>query len=66
QVGGLSGATLDEAVSWGKIKDGSQRTIVYSDATLALPMIVTYVLAKKSTKEKVKKSKRIKIVAHAR
>jgi len=71
QWGGLSGATLDEAVSWGKIKDGSQRTIVYSDATLALPLIVTYVLAKKNKKDEKEKvstreGKRIKLVVHAR
>ncbi len=62
QWGGLSGATLDEAVSWGKIKDGSQRTIVYSDATIAMPMILAYVLAQKNRKPKTK----IKLVAKAR
>jgi deoxyhypusine synthase len=44
--GGLSGATPDEAVSWGKIKPAQLQTsvVVYSDATIALPILFGYVL----------------------
>jgi deoxyhypusine synthase len=39
ETGGLSGATLEEAVSWGKIKDTGKAVVVYSDATIVLPLI---------------------------
>jgi deoxyhypusine synthase len=40
QWGGLSGCTLEEAISWGKInsKEGT-RAVCYCDATIALPLI---------------------------
>jgi len=46
QWGGLSGATPREAISWGKIARGSGRryTVVYCDATIALPILSGYVL----------------------
>ncbi len=37
--GGLSGATLDEAKSWCKLKEGAKAVTVYCDATIALPLI---------------------------
>ncbi len=37
--GGLSGATLEEAVSWGKVSPKARKKVVYVDATIALPMI---------------------------
>jgi deoxyhypusine synthase len=40
QWGGLSGCTLEEAVSWGKIAPRSRKTVLYSDITLALPLVV--------------------------
>lgn len=40
QWGGLSGATLEEAVSWGKAMPGPTKRTVYCDATVALPLIV--------------------------
>ncbi len=40
QWGGLSGCTLEEAVSWGKISSEGKRTTCYCDATIALPIIV--------------------------
>lgn len=49
-TGGLSGATPQEAVTWGKI-DPSQlaNTVVcYTDSTIALPILTAYVLAKSS------------------
>ena len=40
ETGGLSGATLDEARSWGKIGEKARSVTVYSDATITLPLIV--------------------------
>lgn len=40
QYGGLSGATLKEALSWGKVDEKSLCTTVYCDATVALPLII--------------------------
>ena len=44
QWGGLSGATPGEAVSWGKInpEELKNTVVVYSDFTLALPILFTY------------------------
>jgi deoxyhypusine synthase len=47
-VGGLSGATPAEAVSWGKI-DPDQlpgTVVVYADNTLTLPLLTAYALEK--------------------
>ncbi|MCE8425495.1 MAG: deoxyhypusine synthase [Candidatus Methanoperedens sp.] len=43
ETGGLSGATLDEARSWGKVGENARSVTVYSDATITLPMIVAAV-----------------------
>jgi deoxyhypusine synthase len=43
-LGGLSGATLDEARSWGKITEDASAVTVYGDATITLPMLVAAVL----------------------
>ncbi|MCX9025878.1 MAG: deoxyhypusine synthase [Candidatus Methanoperedens sp.] len=40
ETGGLSGATLDEARSWGKVGEKARAVTVYSDATITLPIIV--------------------------
>ncbi|MBU4077750.1 MAG: deoxyhypusine synthase [Euryarchaeota archaeon] len=40
ESGGLSGATLDEARSWGKVGESARSVTVYSDATITLPIIV--------------------------
>ncbi|WP_440059088.1 deoxyhypusine synthase [Thermogladius sp. 4427co] len=39
QWGGLSGATLEEAVSWGKVSPRAKKKVVYVDATIALPLV---------------------------
>ena len=39
QWGGLSGCTLEEAMSWGKIADTENHLTCYCEATLALPII---------------------------
>jgi deoxyhypusine synthase len=40
EYGGLSGATLEEAISWGKVSQDSSLCTVYCDATIAFPFIV--------------------------
>lgn len=47
-TGGLSGATPHEAVSWGKVDPDNlpDAVVCYLDATVALPLITHYVLAK--------------------
>jgi deoxyhypusine synthase len=37
--GGASGSTLEEAQSWGKLAADAARVTVYSDATIALPLL---------------------------
>ncbi len=39
--GGLSGATFEEAQSWGKIAKTAKKVSVLCDATIALPILVT-------------------------
>jgi len=43
-LGGLSGATLDEARSWGKLTAEAQGITVYGDATVTLPLLAAAVL----------------------
>ena len=47
-VGGLSGATPGEAVSWGKVDPDKlpDAVVVYTDSTIALPLLTHYALAK--------------------
>ncbi|MGD0145759.1 MAG: deoxyhypusine synthase [Nitrososphaerales archaeon] len=40
QWGGLSGCTLEEAISWGKISSQAKKATLYADITLALPIVV--------------------------
>jgi len=40
ETGGLSGATLSEAQSWGKVSERARAVTVYADATITLPIIV--------------------------
>lgn len=49
QWGGLSGCTLEEAISWGKIASDAKKATLYADITLALP-IVAHALNEKVTK----------------
>ncbi len=44
--GSLSGAQPREAISWGKLKPTSKHVVVYGDATVLLPIIVTGALCK--------------------
>ncbi len=56
-TGGLSGATPKEAVTWGKIdpNEVEKSVIVYTDSTIALPLITSYVMQN----AKAKKLKRL-------
>jgi deoxyhypusine synthase len=55
-TGGLSGATLQEGKSWGKIKNSHEDVItVYADTTIAFPMLCMYALSV----EKPRKPKRL-------
>ena len=55
-TGGLSGATLQEGKSWGKVQDSHGGLItVYADATIAFPILALYALSN----EKPRKPKRI-------
>ncbi len=53
QWGGLSGATPSEAISWGKVQANMMKNhvVVYSDATIAAPLVFAYAL---STRKKRK------------
>ena len=42
-TGGLTGATLDEARSWGKLEPEAQNATVVGDATVTLPLVVAAV-----------------------
>jgi len=44
EPGGLSGATLKEAISWGKVKPEGREVTVICDVTIAFPLIVAYAL----------------------
>jgi len=48
-TGSLSGATPSEAVSWGKIDPAQlpDTVVCYLDSTVAMPMLVSYALAKR-------------------
>jgi deoxyhypusine synthase len=39
-TGGLSGATLEEARSWGKLEKSARNVTVLGDATVTLPLVV--------------------------
>jgi len=55
-TGGLSGATLEEGKSWGKIQDANQGMVtVYADATIAFPILALYVISN----QKQRKPKRL-------
>jgi len=49
--GALSGSTLKEASSWGKVETTFEQ-MVYSEATIAMPLIVGYAYHKGSWKER--------------
>lgn len=42
--GSLSGARVEEAVSWGKVKERAKQASLYAEVTTVLPFIVSYAL----------------------
>ncbi|MHA7647139.1 homospermidine biosynthesis protein [Nitrosopumilus sp. S4] len=55
-TGGLSGATLQEGKSWGKVQDSHQDIVtVYADTTIAFPILALYALSN----QKKRKPKRL-------
>jgi deoxyhypusine synthase len=42
--GGLSGSTLGEAVAWGKVKGDAGKAMVFSEASIGLPLIYGYLI----------------------
>ena len=51
-TGGLSGATLQEGKSWGKVQDAHNGMVtVYADATIAFPILALYVLSNQKTQK---------------
>jgi len=51
-TGGLSGATLQEGKSWGKVQNSDQGLVtVYTDATIAFPILALYVLSNQKTRK---------------
>ncbi len=53
--GGLSGSTLKEAHSWGKVEQGYEQ-MVYAEATLAVPLIASYAYHSGSWKKRKEKN----------
>ena len=51
-TGGLSGATLQEGKSWGKVQDSHEDLItVYTDATIAFPILALYALSNEEPRQ---------------
>ena len=48
EQGGLSGATLHEAISWGKVNEKAKFSTVIADATIVLPLILWYLINSKT------------------
>jgi len=51
EPGGLSGATLEEAISWGKVKPEGRAVTVICDVTVAFPIIIAAALERLSRDE---------------
>jgi len=53
QWGGLSGATFQEAISWGKVnpQEPSNNVVVYADATIAVPILFAYIISRRENKQ---------------
>jgi len=44
EPGGLSGSTIEETISWGKVKRKADKTMVISDSLIAFPLMVAAVV----------------------
>lgn len=54
QDGGLSGSTLSEARSWGKIEHKAQFAMAWVEPSVALPLVAGYVFGKELTKDRTR------------
>ncbi|XP_026442928.1 deoxyhypusine synthase-like [Papaver somniferum] len=61
--GSDSGASPDEAVSWGKIRASAKAVKVHCDATIAFPLLVAETFAKDAKKKKLMINERFKIIS---
>jgi deoxyhypusine synthase len=52
ETGGLSGSTLEETVSWGKVKDQADKVMVFADAMIIFPLMVASILERLGDKFK--------------
>lgn len=51
-TGGLSGATLEEGKSWGKVKTSHENLVtVYGDASISFPLLCAYAISKHEPRE---------------
>ena len=51
-TGGLSGATLQEGKSWGKVQHANEGMVtVYADSTIAFPILALYVLSNQKSRK---------------
>lgn len=50
--GGLSGSTLKEATSWGKINRKARRAMAFVEPSVSLPLLVSYALEKKLSRKR--------------
>jgi deoxyhypusine synthase len=57
--GGLTGSTLDEAKSWGKVSKKATRATAYVEATIGLPLVAGYLL---ESEELVRNRSRLEFV----
>jgi len=57
QDGGLSGSSLKEGRSWGKIRKQAKTAMAWVEPSVALPLLTGYILGKKLTKQR----KRLKL-----
>ncbi|MFQ5781774.1 MAG: deoxyhypusine synthase [Nitrosopumilus sp.] len=59
-TGGLSGASLQEGKSWGKVQDAHDGLVtVYADTTIAFPILALYVLSNQKTRKPKRLYKKI-------
>jgi len=56
--GGLSGCTFEEAISWGKESTDSEQVQVHVDATIALPVVISALIAGGAERAPRKKAKK--------
>jgi deoxyhypusine synthase len=64
ETGGLSGSTLRETVSWGKVKSEADKGMVIGDALIIFPIIVASVVERLGANFKRKPFLRRRKIAH--